>query len=277
MKIERYYSEIKKRYGIITRARGPFLYTQKNVRLTDLNQEGGRAILGWDSPACAVFKNLLSKGLTGSFETAHLPRLQKALAELLNGKRKIFLFTHKRAAMEAALLLDANSASVYKPFSGVDYSAVKNVIVAPPLPWTNNFWILATSALEADNAGSAVNGAAGSFGQPNDSGAAAALFSEPFAPALVAAAARSVYDLIAALKVRQEKDFFIYDKILAKFFERRSCWLRPKVPQEKYDDFVLACLDAGVAINPDYNADSIVPFGADKGVLKKMGEIDVGF
>ena len=46
MKLERYYSEIKKRYGIITRARGSFLYTQKNVRLTDLFQEGGRAILG---------------------------------------------------------------------------------------------------------------------------------------------------------------------------------------------------------------------------------------
>lgn len=253
MKIERFYSEIKKRYGIITRARGPFLYTQKNVRLTDLNQEGGRAILGWDSSAYTVFKNVLSKGLAGSFETAHFPRLQKALSELLKSERKIFLFSSKRAAMEAALLLDANSASVYKPFAGVDYSAVRNVIVAPPLPWTNNFWVLAASGgLDP-----------------------AILPSEKFPPALLAAAARSVYDLIAALKVRQEKDFFIYDKVLTKFFERRSCWLRPKVPQEKYDDFVLACLDAGVAINPDYNADSIVPYGADKGVLKKMGEINV--
>lgn len=278
MKIERFYSEIKKRYGIITRARGPFLYTQKNVRLTDLNQEGGRAILGWDSSAYTVFKNILSKGLAGSFETAHFPRLQKALSELLKSERKIFLFSSKRAAMEAALLLDANSASVYKPFIGVDYSAVRDVIVAPPLPWTNNFWILAASGLSKDEN----RGAAGSLGQPSDSGAAAndsslaaALVSEKFPPALLAAAARSVYDLIAALKVRQEKDFFIYDKVLTKFFERRSCWLRPKVPQEKYDDFVLACLDAGVAINPDYNADSIVPYGADKGVLKKMGEINV--
>ena len=102
-----------------------------------------------------------------------------------------------------------------------------------------------------------------------------ALHSESFPSALLAAAARAVYDLIAALKARQEKDFFIYDKVLVKFFERRACWLRPKVPQEKYDDFVLACLDAGVAISPDYNADSLVPFGADKGVLKKMGEINV--
>ena len=98
---------------------------------------------------------------------------------------------------------------------------------------------------------------------------------ENFPPALLAAAARSIYDLIAALKERQEKDFFIYDTVLTKFFERSSCWLRPKIPEEKYDDFVLACLDAGVAVNPEYNMDSIVPYGADKGVLKKMGEINV--
>lgn len=250
------------------------MYTQKNVRLTDLNQEGGRAILGWDSSAYTVFKNTLSKGLAGSFETAHFARLQKALSELLKSERKIFLFSSKRAAMEAALLLDANSASVYKPFVGVDYSAVRNVIVAPPLPWTNNFWILAASGLDQDK-DSRVERGNDSAAAANDSSLAAALVSEKFPPALLAAAARSVYDLIAALKERQEKDFFIYDKVLAKFFERRSCWLRPKVPQEKYDGFVLACLDAGVAINPDYNADSIVPYGADKGVLKKMGEINV--
>ena len=267
MKLERYYSEIKKRYGIITRARGPFLYTQKNVRLTDLFQEGGRAILGWDAPAYTVFKNILSKGLAGSFESPHFARLQKAVSELLQSKRKIFLFSHKKVAMEAALFLDPQSSSVYKPFSGVDYSAARNVVIAPPLPWTNNFWILAAASNDL--------GQDKNCGASNDSGLATALPSEFFPPALLAAAARAVYDLIAALKSRQEKDFFIYDKTLVKFFERRACWLRPKVPQEKYDDFVLACLDAGVAVSPDYNADSLVPFGADKGVLKKMGEINV--
>ncbi|MBP5447566.1 MAG: hypothetical protein J6X95_05630, partial [Treponema sp.] len=224
MKVEKFYSEIQKRYGNITRARGLFLYTQKNVRLTDLNQEGGRAILGWDSSAYTVFKNVLSKGLAGSFNCAYKGQLEKAVSELLNGKRTVFFFSHKKDATQAALLLDAQNTSVYKPFSGVDYSGVKNVIIAPPLPWTNHFWILAAA----------------------DSGAS--IDSERFPPALVAAAARAVYDLIAAIKVRQEKDFFIYDKVLAKFFERRSCWLRPKVPQEKYDDFVLACLDAGVLV-----------------------------
>ena len=134
MKAEEFYSEIKKRYGIVTRARGPFLYTQKNVRLTDLFQEGGRAILGWDASAYTVFKNVLSKGLSGSFDTVHRARLQKAVSELLKSERKVFLFSHKKAAMEAALSLDPQSSSVYKPFSGADYSSIKNVIIAPPLP-----------------------------------------------------------------------------------------------------------------------------------------------
>ncbi len=266
MRLDRYYSEIKKRYGIVTRARGPFLYTQKNVRLTDLCQEGGRAILGWDAAAYTVFKNILSKGLAGSFETAHFGRLQKAASDLFQSPRKIFLFSSKKAAMEAALLLDANSASVYKPFNGVDYSAVKNVVYAPPLPWTNNFWILAARDFGQETAqkGAALSGQE-----------SVPISGESFPPALLAAAARATYDLIAALKARQEKEFFIYDKVLTKFFERRACWLRPKIPQEKYDDFLLACLDAGVVVNPDYNSDSLVPYGADNGVLKKMGEINV--
>ncbi|MBO7124161.1 MAG: hypothetical protein J6V90_12880 [Treponema sp.] len=292
MKVEDFYSEIHKRYGNITRARGPFLYTQKNVRLTDLNQEGGRAILGWDAPSYTVFKNVMTKGLVGSFDCAYRGQLQRAVSELLNSKRKISFFCHKKDAMQAALVLDPKSTSVFKPFSGVDYSGVKNVIIAPPLPWTNNFWILAANGLGKDKDSrvergndSAENGglergqnviAGLERGQNVIAGLDPAILpSEKFPPALIAAAARAVYDLIAAIKVRQEKDFFIYDKVLTKFFERRSCWLRPKVPQEKYDDFVLACLDAGVLVNPDYNADSLVPFGADKGVLKKMGEINV--
>ena len=39
--------EITTRYGYVKRARGYFLYTEKQVRLTDMFQEAGRAILGW--------------------------------------------------------------------------------------------------------------------------------------------------------------------------------------------------------------------------------------
>ena len=40
MEIKKYYEEIHKRFGNIRRARGNFLYTQKNVRITDLYRRG---------------------------------------------------------------------------------------------------------------------------------------------------------------------------------------------------------------------------------------------
>ena len=45
--IEYLAKEINSRYGNIKRARNCFLYTARGVRLTDMYQEGGRAILGW--------------------------------------------------------------------------------------------------------------------------------------------------------------------------------------------------------------------------------------
>ena len=64
--------EISKKYGTVKRCRGPFLYTQKGERLTDLFQEKGRSILGWGkegSSAFTILKNVLDRGITGSFET----------------------------------------------------------------------------------------------------------------------------------------------------------------------------------------------------------------
>ena len=62
------FTELYKRYGAVTRARGPFFYTKKGVRVTDLYQEAGRAILGWEGgSAFTMFKNVLSRGQTGSF------------------------------------------------------------------------------------------------------------------------------------------------------------------------------------------------------------------
>ena len=65
------FNELFKRYGSVKRARGTFLYTKKGVRITDLYQEAGRAILGWEGgSAFTLMKNVISRGQTGSFERA---------------------------------------------------------------------------------------------------------------------------------------------------------------------------------------------------------------
>ena len=250
---EKFFNEVYNRYGMVTRARGCFLYTKKGVRLTDLYQEGGRAILGWEGGnAFTHFKNILSKGLTGSFICEDHPRAEKAVSQLLASNRKIYFFSNKVDALKAGVKFSPYKTAVYTPWSNtnqtnVTWADVDSVIIEPPLPWTDTVFIL---ALKDD---------------PDFS--LAKNISLPFA--LQCAITRSIYNLIEALQVRQEKDWFIYDTVLTKYWTRKGPYLEPKVPLEKYDDFVIHCLDAGIIINPEYQS-SIVPFGADKGVFTKL-------
>ena len=63
-------TEILSRYGTVRRAYDYHLYTAKGVRLLDLCQEGGSAILGWRSGKSKLaFKNALDRGITGTFPT----------------------------------------------------------------------------------------------------------------------------------------------------------------------------------------------------------------
>lgn len=267
MEIKTYYEEMHKRFGNIRRARGMFLYTQKNVRVTDLYREEGRAILGWGNGAYTVFKNTLNKGLAGSFVTASRARLEKAVSDLLQSKRKIFVFSKKEIALQASLIFCKESVAFFKPFAKnahgepIDFSTTKSVVLYPPLPWTKDIFIVAVLCDGSDN----------SCGDCfEEQLRLARIVPQALSPALESAASRSFYDLIAAQKMFQEKDFFIYDKILTNYWRREGCYLRPKMPPEKYDEFVLHCLDSAIAISPEPTVDSIVPFGADEGVFRKL-------
>lgn len=249
-------TEITSRYGTIKRARGCFLYTAKGTRLTDLFQEGGRAILGWGgSSAFTMLKNVLSRGITGSFDTDYAPcadgrksQLSRAVSELLASEREVFIFTGRQQALKAALEAAPQSTSMYRPWAeNADWSSVTAVIIEPPLPWTPSFWILAVSA-----------------------GTAVPAESTPIAAPLCTAITRSIYNLIVALQTRQEKDWFIYDSVLTKYWTRRGPWLYPKMSQEDYVLFVRHCLEQEIVISPIYEQPSIVPFGADRGVFRKL-------
>ncbi|MCR5435611.1 MAG: hypothetical protein K6E97_00940 [Treponema sp.] len=242
-------NEIYKKYGTITRARECFLYTKKAIRLTDLFQEDGRAILGWrGNEAFTYLKNTLSKGLTGSFITEQSSRVNKAVNLLLNSKKNVFYFSSKSEALKECLKISPDNTSLYRPWNqeNLDWSKTDCVIIAPPFPWTDTIYIAAVPT-DADKINS---------------------IKIPFA--LENAIARSIYNLIKALQEREEKDWFIYDTILTKYFNRKGPYLFTKVSQNRYDDFIMHCLECEIIINPDYNKPSIVPFGADKGVFTKL-------
>jgi hypothetical protein len=268
-------NEIFLRYGNIKRARGNFLYTEKGVRLTDLYREGGRAILGWGSEgsgAFTVFKDVLQRGLTGSFPTAMTYRLQKAISELLFSERKIFVFASRQDALLGAQKFSTDI-SFYKPWalakdsSAVDFSATDCVIVEAPFPWAGETELLAVK--EGLLANGAVPGEGHSVEEPAELNGLRTIY---LAPAMEAALARSIYDLIAAIQSYSEKDFFIYDKYIAPYWLRKGPYLFPKVAKEKYDDFVKFCLDCQLVPPPAYEQNGIVPFKADKGVFAKLSK-----
>lgn len=253
--------EIASRFGTVKRARKSFLYTAKGVRLTDLYQEGGRAILGWGGSVFTVFKNVLERGIAGTYFTdfsspngKSRSQLSRAVSELFGDDRIAFTFSSKQAALEAALSVSPESTSMYRPWNpqNVDWRGVDCIVFEPTLPWTKDIFVLAVKTEVAVLLQGAMD---------------RQLF---VASPLCAAVTRSVYELRKALQEREEKHWFIYDQIITKYWERRGPYLFPKVPESKYSEFVLHCLDCGLVISPEYNQPSIVPFGADKGNFTKL-------
>ena len=247
-----YFTKLYNLYGPVTRARGPFLYTKKGVRLVDMYQENGRAILGWEGGnAFTMLKNTLSRGQVGSFICEDHSKVTKAVSTLLNSERKVYYFHSKMDALKFGLKYSPTKTAFYSPWNPnmQNWQDVDSVVIAPPLPWTDTVYILALKS-EKDEIIEGVHG-----------------INIPYA--LQCGIARSIYNLVKALQEREEKDWFIYDSVLIKYFTRKGPYLSPKVPQEKYDDFVLHCLNLGIVINPEYNT-SIVPYGCDKGVFTKL-------
>lgn len=257
-------NNIYKKYGMITRARNCFLYTKKTIRLTDMYQENGRAILGWHGgSAFTYFKNFLSKGLTGSFICEDKSRMEKACSELLDNSkqpsRTVMAFSTKKEALMAGLFFSSQNTSVYSPWNpqNIDYSKVDAAIIEPPLPWTQTIYLTAVK-----------NSVIQSLELPVEKLYPANAICVPYA--MQTAITRGIYNLIQELPLRQEKDWFIYDPVLTKYWTRKGPYLYTKIPENKYNEFVLHCLDCQIVINPDYNSPSIIPFGADKGVFTKL-------
>ncbi len=250
-------SEISKRYGKIKRARGCFLYTESGIRLTDLYLEGGRAILGWGgSQAFSDFKNVLSRGLTGSFNTIYLYRLKKAISDLLNDDFFVDVFLSKEIALKLANTFFPNNFVVWKPWIPYNNLKMKSaLILEPPLAWGTPFCFLLHKSDELKN---------------NSSFLGQTTF---VPPALEAAFCRSLYDLKNAILVRKEKDWFVFDKIIKDYWIRKGPYLYPKeniVCESDWKSFVQHCLDCCIVVNPCYSEPSIVPCGAEISVFKKL-------
>ena len=275
-------NEIKKRYGNVKRARGIYLYTEKSVRLTDCFLDGGRGILGHGGgKAKTAFKDCFERGANGFYDSGLLPAFEKSVKKVLPAEyTEIRLYSEKTAAMlgETSVSLDGASEKanpvLWRPwldFSGkiteqpTGYPKIQVVYntnevfpavvkILPPFTFATDICVYAFSEKSYKNL--------------------AELPQNDVVPSpLLAAYTRSFYDLLNSFSLFTEKDFKANSKALEPFFTRNQCYLFPKVSEEKYKDFVLKCLDAGIVISPDYNEPSIMPWRANPGDIKKISKI----
>ena len=293
--------EIKKRYGNVKRARGIYLYTEKSVRLTDCFLDGGRSILGHGGgKAKTAFKDCFERGANGFYDSGLFPAFEKAVKQLLpRNFTTIRLYTEKTAAPlegisyslesareKAGAVLEQTSCVLessqkktepvlWRPWLEIsgksteqptgypkiqivhnvdgDFPAIVKIV--PPFPYATELCVYAFST------------ACGEKMLQN-------LPKNDIVPApLLAAFTRGFYDLKIALGTYTENDFKANSKVFEPFFIRNQCYLFPKIPEEKYKDFVLKCLDIGIVISPDYNVPSIMPWKANPGDLKKISKV----
>ena len=276
------YTEIRKRYGNVRRARGYYLYTEKNVRLLDLWLDGGKAILGRRAgQANLVCKQFLDKGLTGFLPTKADVQLQRALEALLPDYPVIRWYeTQGKAERIAASAMPAGQNGtrqplpVWRPFLDLDSASDPQEPIADGI-------MLVTPA----------------YPVPCGIIAAGSRFEERLPPSdvlfppLAYSLARAFFDLKHKMEEFQLKEINIEDghhskaagrcarvshtivkkrqaalnrkaeaeRLIPDVWTQKGWYLFPHIPEAEYPAFFLQALDAHVLISPEYDMPSILP------------------
>ena len=274
------YTEIRKRYGNVRRARGYYLYTEKNIRLLDLWLDGGKAILGRRTgQANLVCKQFLDKGLTGFLPTKADVQLRRALESLLPDYPVIRWYeTQDKAERIAGSVLQAGQNGTVQP-----------------LPVWRPFLDLASDSQEpiADN----IMLVTPAYPVPCGILVAGSRFEERLPPSdvlfppLAYSLARAFFDLKHKMEELQLKEIKIEDGyhsemagrsarvshtivkkrqavlnrkaeaecLIPGVWTQKGWYLFPHIPEAEYPAFFLQALDAHVLISPEYGTPSILP------------------
>ncbi|UTC45397.1 hypothetical protein E4N72_01750 [Treponema vincentii] len=271
------YAEIRKRYGNVRRARGYYLYTEKNVRLLDLWLDGGTAILGRRTgQANLVCKQFLDKGLTGFLPTKADAQLRRALEALLPDYPVIRWYaTREKAEQIAGSALQsypkeaAQPLAVWRPFLGIDTGsgnaaaeAVPIMLVMPAYPVPCGI-IAACSRFEASLPPS------DALFPPLAYSLARAFFdlkrnideehAEPVQNCGAAGRSERISRTIAKRRQAVLNRKAEAERLLPGVWTQKGWYLFPHIPEAEYPALFMQALDARVLISPEYGTPSILP------------------
>ncbi len=268
-----YYKEIKTRYGNVKRAKGFYLYTEKNVRLLDLYLDNGMSLLGRrKNQSPLILKQFIDKGLSSCLPTKADYNLEKALNTLFPEHSDFRLYSSDGACLEALKEIDLADSSIsynsledrlWRPFMSDSDELLKEKAFFLRPASCSVFKILLFKKNEALNL-------------PNSD----------LMPAMEKASlARAFFDLAkkqeeykktknlsddeylrftstkrqrkqATKSLKQRREV---ESLADKFWQRKDSYLFTKLNEEEYTDFFFKALDAHVVISPNYEQPSFLP------------------
>jgi hypothetical protein len=259
-------SELLRLVPEIHRARDWRLYAKDGSRIVDLWQYGGRALLGHSPPGLLrAFKNSAERGLFVPFPHFAEGRLLKALSALLPERRfRLYSGEETLGAALAGNVPPVQNLPVWRPFLEIPSGPL--FVPVLPFPFPGAPAVLACNA-EADTEG--------------------LLPGETISPAALAAAARCVWDLIAASPGRGEPRF---PKLNIKGnWRRRGIYLnylpagdsaarpgRPLAVDEDYAVWFRRFLDQGFLLPPSPSQPAILPGELSPGEEAKLAGLFAG-
>jgi hypothetical protein len=212
----------------------------------------GRAILGWkNGSVMQLFKNVFDRGILADYPNDYVNQLCGALQKLFPYAKQFFIFS-------TDVNTDSDRLPVYRPWekSSFDIIEESQFVFYPPFGFGEVSVIVSNIEQSIENENySYINGKKIICDLPSP---------------LCASLARSIYDLIQELQVRNESDFSVFDSFLLSDFNRNGPYLYPKCKKEEYEKLFLQYLEKGILLSPDYDVPSIVPFGINSGDMKKL-------
>ncbi|WP_370644912.1 hypothetical protein [Treponema denticola] len=268
MNMMNFYDEVRNRYGNVKRARGFYLYTEKNIRLLDMYLDGGMSILGRrENQAPLVFKQSIDKGLNAFLPSSGDYRLKKALNSLFPEHPHFYLLSEWSKAFSFLEIEDNKTdldscimENTWKPFlpSSENLKKKKVFFVNPP------FCTSIKIAVSKD---------------------VLPILSSEVSAAEKEVLAKAFFDLIRIIKLREQekghsdeelinsargkrkkqqlvKSIKSYRRVVelcSRFWNMEGPYLFSKLNEEKYETFFKAALDFHIFLSPYFTIPSILP------------------
>lgn len=243
-------------FGNVRRARGFYLYTDKNIRLLDMYLSDGRAILGHKTGrVLTIFKRELDKGIFGVFPSNSLSLLKRALKCLFPQYESLIFATKEKAinVMEEVFGVSSQNIVTYMHFLDKDFG---QCFLFLPYPSLNTTIILYKYMKEIPS-----------------------LKEDFILPAEASSIATFIYDVIASQKRRVNgayvhsmcsKKLFKKEKntqkevnkllpALKAFFDIEGQYLFFKGSDEAYKNFFISALENHILLSPSTTTPSIFP------------------